>query len=532
MKTMKTNRLYLYVSVAMFSLWGAGCSSDDTFEDQFVTESPKGVIASVADYQFASETATRTTLTPTASGISFAWKNGDQIGVYSESNAMLCYTFSEIEGSDAKKARFEGGGFDLKADQKYYSIYPYAAEKTSSKEVPIVYSGQRQLINNTTDHLSAYDYMTASAVATGPNEAIFNYSHLGAIVRIKIAVPEAGAYSSLTISSPSTPFITEGVVDLTATSASIVAKATDTKMTLMLGDESTGLEVSNSNLYITAYLCLAPVDLSGVDLTLTVTSAYSDSVKYEAKVPGKNFVASTAYGYVVDYTYVDLGLSVKWATCNVGANLSYEIGNYYAWGETKDKTTGYKSDWSDYSLSDGGEEGSSHAITKYCVASSKGEFGKDGFIDNKTVLEFEDDAAYVNWGSNWRMPTTEEQIELENSCFWSKTTDYNSTGTSGFVVYKARNDLHKGKKNIETPELDTLYSLSVAHIFLPATGQKRNNIVINPKWGAYWSSSLYQLYSYDGYWLGFDVNKDKVEEPFSNLFVWRFVGQAVRPVLR
>ena len=91
-----------------------------------------------------------------------------------------------------------------------------------------------------------------------------------------------------------------------------------------------------------------------------------------------------------NHEFVDLGLpsGTLWATCNVGANAPEEYGDYFAWGETAPKET---HSWNTYKWCNG----SSTTMTKYCTNSS---FGYNGFVDNKRVLDPEDDAAYVNWG--------------------------------------------------------------------------------------------------------------------------------------
>ena len=111
---------------------------------------------------------------------------------------------------------------------------------------------------------------------------------------------------------------------------------------------------------------------------------------------------------------VDLGLSVKWATHNVGATKPEEYGGYYAWGETDEKVKNYSD--GTYKWNDG-----NNAVVKYCTN------GNDGIVDNKTTLDPEDDVACIKWGSNWRMPTIEEQNELRDSCIWrwTKVNDVN-----------------------------------------------------------------------------------------------------------
>lgn len=113
------------------------------------------------------------------------------------------------------------------------------------------------------------------------------------------------------------------------------------------------------------------------------------------------------------YEWVDLGLpsGTKWATMNVGATKIEDMGESFAWGETEAKTT---YDWTTYKWCNG----SMSSLTKYNTSDSYGIF-----VDNKTILELPDDAAYVHWGGNWRIPTKEAVSELFESdyCTWTQT---------------------------------------------------------------------------------------------------------------
>ena len=154
-----------------------------------------------------------------------------------------------------------------------------------------------------------------------------------------------------------------------------------------------------------------------------------------------------------NHEYVDLGLSVKWATCNVGATKPEEYGDYFAWGETEPKDY---YDWSTYKWCNGSYD----TQTKYCTNSSYGT------VDNKTVLDKEDDAAAVNWGGNWRMPTDAEMTELRNNCTWTWTTQ---NGVKGYQVTGPNGN----------------------SIFLPAAGCRRGSSLDDAgSYGVFWSSSL------------------------------------------
>lgn len=152
----------------------------------------------------------------------------------------------------------------------------------------------------------------------------------------------------------------------------------------------------------------------------SVRPVYGDP-KPSVKGSGEPAVTTASSGMV------DLGLSVKWATCNVGARSPEEFGHYYAWGETAPKTS-YS--WLDYKWS---KQTSMTVFTKYC---GNPGYGLDSYSDTKTRLDPEDDAARVNLGEGWRMPTEKEIKELEEKCIW-EWTELNNV--KGFKVTSLKN---------------------------------------------------------------------------------------------
>ena len=123
---------------------------------------------------------------------------------------------------------------------------------------------------------------------------------------------------------------------------------------------------------------------------------------------------------------VDLGLSVPWASCNVGATSPTEYGGYFAWGEAQPKKKDYfgqylSCGWAGYQWC----EGSEYTLTKY---NSDPQYG---VVDYRIELEAEDDAATVAYQGKWRMPTERETRELINNCTWTWTT---RGGVSGYEV--------------------------------------------------------------------------------------------------
>lgn len=134
-------------------------------------------------------------------------------------------------------------------------------------------------------------------------------------------------------------------------------------------------------------------------------TAYKDKSQITLKDNTTLYAMWTEYTSSEGYEYVDLGLSVKWATCNVGAEKPEDNGDYFAWGETTTKSI-YDYSWAKYKWCEGTET----SFTKYCISSAHGEF------DNKSTLEATDDVANVELGGAWRMPTKEEFAELLAEC--------------------------------------------------------------------------------------------------------------------
>ena len=169
----------------------------------------------------------------------------------------------------------------------------------------------------------------------------------------------------------------------------------------------------------------------------------------------------TVSGKVGDFTYVDLGLKsgIKWATCNVGADVPEEYGSYYAWGEIETQDKEYSMEFYKWC-----KNGNSYSMTKYCTKSS---FGTIDYLDRLLPA---DDVATVEMGCVWRMPTIDEQDELRDGCTWQWTADFNNTGIAGCVG--------KSKKNGNI-------------IFFPAAGYRRYDKLMEEGLRAQiWSSEL------------------------------------------
>ena len=181
------------------------------------------------------------------------------------------------------------------------------------------------------------------------------------------------------------------------------------------------------------------------------------------------------------YEAIDLGLSVKWASCNVGAESPEDYGSYFAWGETEEK--------SDYSSS-----------TSVTYGLSTSALKSRGIIDANGNLTAAYDAAATNWGGSWRMPTKAEQDELRNNCTLSWTTQ---NGVNGYRVTGPNSNF----------------------IFLPAAGYRSNTSFSSAgSYGDYWSATPDSDSGYAYGLLGFGSGD------YCWYSIYRYYGYTVRPV--
>ena len=179
-----------------------------------------------------------------------------------------------------------------------------------------------------------------------------------------------------------------------------------------------------------------------------------------------------------DIVSVDLGLSVNWAPCNVGAKSPEDYGGYYAWGETEGKSFYSKENYKYYNSSTGGLSniGSNISGTSY-------------------------DVAHVKWGGSWRMPTLSEIKELCTNCSWKWTS------VNGIRGYK-----------VTGPNGNS--------IFLPAAGYRNGTeVYYQGSSGYYWAGTQYEGDSYFVYYLYFYSGGHDCDNGFI------YYGRTIRPVI-
>lgn len=237
---------------------------------------------------------------------------------------------------------------------------------------------------------------------------------------------------------------------------------------------------------------VAKQDASEEEVTVVVDPAPRPKLASEP-IPKPKPTAST-----INHEWVDLGLSVKWATCNVGADSPDEYGNYYAWGETLPKSRYDQDNCFDKRKAGGWWS----TIRNYAFDVDENKDWDVYKLSGETVITPSSghDTARENWGGTWRMPTIDEFDELRKKCKWTWTT---RNGHDGYVVTGSNGN----------------------SIFLPAAGWRGGTGSGSVgEYGDYWSGSLSSSISSCACSLHFSSGGHGTGN--SN----RWIGQSVRPV--
>ncbi len=501
---------YKLTSFLISALFLAGCADDESFDMVQVRE----IRATLNGFK-SEEAETRTAYNISeTSGFQTLWAAGDVLGIYPIGGDQV--TFPISDGVGTTTAKFDGGSWALRGTYKYAAYYPFSADCYSIDQtaIPVSFGGQTQNGNNSMSHLAAVDFMAAAGTQPSENGSVnLQFNHVGCFLRMQFTMPQAATFTEVSISATGATFTTQGTVNLAATTPSLTPTASSSKLLLKLKNIST----TAANQTITLYMMVAPDDLLGKTLTFTVKDNKGN--QYSKTAAGKKMVATYAYNYPFTlevsgtggstsgggwgespdangHAYVDLGLpsGTLWATCNVGATNSDEVGEYYAWGERKPKNDVYRFTTYKYSKSViTGQFGLtvSATLAKYCTGLYPGD------VDYKTELEHQDDAAAINWGGDWRMPTVEEFRELLNEC-----ECHHISYDNGVIGY-----LFTSKSNGKT-------------IFLPAAGRKHNGLSYYHSI-EYWTSSLSEYQdNYAQAFVGWGITDD-----------YRSRGCLIRPVL-
>ena len=436
------NDIKMLVALLLAGAAMAACSSDDELANT-PTTTPEPAPATetytmIVEATKGSDAGSRA-LADAGTTLTATWTVGDVVGVYSEDGATH---YGDIE------AQSSGASTTLKGE---LSSVPSNGATLLLKYLSPSYDTQDGTLTGNEHSLDKVcDYATATVTATVDGTTVTtstaNFVNQQAVVKFTLTNSSGNAIN------PTAFTVSDGT---NTTTLSNIPEETYTKN----GDG-------------VIYVALPGFSDKTVNLTATV-----DDDTYTYEKAGISFTNSNFYRISVKMAKavagpqaVDLGLSVKWANMNIGAEKETDYGLFFAWGET----TGYSSsdasdhtfDWANYKWCNGEK----NKLTKYVPTNEKSYWDGTGNPDNKLTLEPEDDAAHVNWGGAWRMPTQQEwQALLDN-------TTKQWTTVNGIAGYKFTS---------------TKTGYTDKSIFLPAAGYRYDTtLATQGTVGNYWSSSV------------------------------------------
>ena len=438
------------------------------------------------------------------------WDEGDKVSIFNLKDANDEYRFTGKTGDN-------GGSFELAKDfseegvsiEHRYAVYPYSQSTSIDTKGTLSIS------------LPAEQYYREQSFGPGANMMVaatdskeFQFKNVCGYLVLKL-YGEGVSVSSITLKGKNGEKIAgNAFVTMPVDGLPSIEMANDASTEITLSCETPvqlGATLEESTQF---WFVVPPVAFDkGFRVSILETSGGSFDIETSKNITIERSHLTKMAVKEVDYISpsisipeaIDLGLSVKWASFNLGASKPEEYGNYYAWGEIEPyydsldpltwkegKEAGY--DWASYKWC----MGSYNTMTKYCSNSS---YGYNGFTDTKSVLDLEDDAAHENLGGNWRMPTEAEWIALQKNCTWTWTTQ---NGVNGRLVTGPNGN----------------------SIFLPAAGDwgKTNHDYVGSNC-EYWSSSLDWDFSQGAWYVCIDSsNQDYLCNGI------RFRGLSIRPV--
>lgn len=457
------NKVVVYGVSAVLALAGCQAKQEPIILEESGINHQKEAKVFIATIEDGFGGETKTSLNSTGNVL---WKMYDQVSIFEGSTINEHYQVSD--DSDGKTSailvKIPAGVFVAGTDLDHnVAFYPYASSVAIAKD-------ESNYVISGVDLPSTQNYVADSfgngafpmaAVTTSIEDMNLKFKNV--LGGLKLQLKGTATIASITVTGNNNEIL-YGVAEVTVANGSAPSiSLSDVSAKTVTLDCGAGVTLDSET--ATAFIiALPPMTMTG-GFTVVVTDTESKRMEISTsksqvitrsgllKMPVVNYA-----GTIPTPAAVDLGLTsgLKWASFNLGASSPEEYGGYYAWGEIETKTnydiTTYK--WCN---------GTTKSFTKYNYDGSR------GVVDNKYVLDLEDDAAHVLLGGTWRMPTKEDFSELRIEATWTWTNDYNSTGVKGVII--------SGKNSNS--------------IFLPATGYISGTSHLQESITQQWTSSLW-----------------------------------------
>ena len=500
---MKKRFVYSYLA----ALAVCSCQVVEVYES--APDSTQEVIREAKEFTaIIDDTTTPETRTSLDAEGNVLWKQGDQVSVFAGSTVNEQYQVTDA--SDGKKAASlnkvgDSGSVAGTEIDNNVAFYPYVSTAAIAKSAGSYVISDIKLPATQTYAEGSFGNGAFPMAAVTGSTGDMNLKFKNVLGGLKLQLKGTASIASISITGNNNEILCGAAEVTVANGSNPSINLTDASAKTVTLDCGAGVAL-NSETATPFIIALPPITMTG-GFTVIVTDTEGKQMEIKTtksqtitrssllKMPVVVYVGAA----VIPDGCVDLGLSVYWASCNLGASKPTEYGDYYQWAGTKDVSdTGIYLDCNYCPYHTGSDRYS--GWTKYNTIESYGT------VDNKTVLDPMDDAASVVLGGKWRMPTDEEWTELRNTdnCSWTWTS---IDGVNGYKV--------QSKKSGYTDNW----------IFLPAAGYREDSDFYNVgSDGYYWSSSLNTDYPYAAWYV--DFGSDYVRRSYYN----RYDGHSVRPV--
>ncbi len=479
-------KVYIYCTLAILAITACQTKELDVpvlEESNEVIQREAKVFTATIDDDFGLDTKTSLD----AEG-NVLWKQGDQVSIFAASTNNEQYQVSD--DSDGKTAgtlnKIPEGSFVAGTGfENNVAFYPYASTASITK------SGSNYVISDIT--LPATQTYAAASFGNGafPMAAVtssntdMNLKFKNVLGGLKLQLKGTATIISISIIGNNNEILC-GTAQVTAADGAVpsisMTNASAKTVTLDCGagvaldaETATSFIIALPPMTMTGGFTVIVRDAVGKQMEIKTTKTQTISRSNLLKMPAETYEGGILL--IGGHQYVDLGLpsGLKWATCNVGATAPADYGDYFAWGETEPKSD-YS--WETYKFWVYAKGANTTydiniQVNKYCTEGDPPGaplpyWGGTGSRDDKTVLDPEDDAAHVNWGGSWRMPTLDECQELIDNCTWTYSTTPNNV--KGMIVTSKSNG---------------------NFIFLPMAGwMNGTDLKRAGETGQYWSSAL------------------------------------------
>lgn len=431
------------------------------------TPGASGDVITVAPTEFSAtletpESDTKTTLGG-INGKQVLWEEGDAISVWPGVFAQAKYTLSA--GAGTTSATFSLSSEPATGDEidGNVALYPYDGDVILTKGKSglavfknIKYPAVQNYRENSWDKGAMPMFALSPLSANG-----LSFQNLAGVLRLTLK--GTATIDSIRVSALGADEYIAGVFEIDLGKGTAFTSGEKT-VTLKCGESGVALSEAG-----TVFNIVIPPITGGFKVAICDSEHGVMILHSSSEIKRNTILNMPAVNYAPNA--MDLGLSVYWATCNVGATTPEGYGDYFAWGETETYyESGHAYDNPCYAAAWKEGKSNGYSLGSYTFYNdSSPVFTKYNATDGKTVLEADDDAASAKWGAAWRMPTESEMTELENNCTWTWTT---TNGVSGCNVVSNK----AGYTDVA--------------IFLPAAGYRNADSLYDfGGSGMYWSSN-------------------------------------------